>query len=93
MTLNVTLEDTYKDSELDVKFGESCDCGRECESDTEMDVDFGEVQTITAGGTKDYDRLQNRPSINEHVLVGGENSLESIGIGLTSNQEIAKLFK
>lgn len=92
MILNVTLEDTYKDSELDVKFGENADCCCDCESEGEMAVDFGEIQTITDSGPKDYDRLKNRPSINEHVLIGGENSLESIGIGLSSNQEIAKLF-
>ena len=58
-----------------------------------MDVDFGEVQTITSSGPKDYDKLDNRPSINEHMLIGGENSLESLGIGLADNQAISKLFK
>ena len=41
---------------------------------------------------KNYDLLSNRPSINEHLLVGGENSLEELGIGRASNSDIARLF-
>ena len=41
---------------------------------------------------KNYDRLSNRPSINEHLLVGGENSLAELGIGRASNADIARLF-
>ena len=44
------------------------------------------------GGTTDYTQLTNVPSINEHILSGGENSLASIGIGRASSADINKLF-
>ena len=44
------------------------------------------------GGETNYDRLRNRPYINEHLLVGGENSLSDIGIGRANNTDIARLF-
>lgn len=43
-------------------------------------------------GTTDYNLLRNRPSINEHVLTGGENTLESLGIGRASMADINRLF-
>lgn len=50
------------------------------------------VKVIDRGGTTDYNLLRNRPSINEHVLTGGENTLESLGIGRASMADINKLF-
>ena len=41
---------------------------------------------------RDYNRLNNRPSINEHLLVGGENSLSDLGIGRANNADIGRLF-
>lgn len=41
---------------------------------------------------RNYDKLNNRPSINEHLLVGGENTLEEIGIARANNADIARLF-
>ena len=44
------------------------------------------------GGTSDYTQLTNVPSINEHTLSGGENSLVSLGIGRASTADINRLF-
>ena len=41
---------------------------------------------------RNYDLLSNRPAINEHLLVGGENSLAELGIGRATNTDIARLF-
>lgn len=41
---------------------------------------------------RNYDKLNNRPSINEHLLIGGENTLEEIGIARATNADIARLF-
>lgn len=40
----------------------------------------------------DYDELTNKPCINEHELRGGENTLEEIGIALSSITAINRLF-
>lgn len=45
-----------------------------------------------SGGEANYERLRNRPCINEHLLVGGENSLSDIGIGRANNTDISRLF-
>lgn len=45
------------------------------------------------GGTTDYNELTNKPSINEHVLTGGENTLTSLGIGRASIEDINRLFR
>lgn len=61
----------------------------------EVEVSFGTVQTITRnapGVTNDYNQLSNRPKINNHLLRGGENSLAQLGIGLSSNTAINRLF-
>lgn len=50
------------------------------------------VKVIERGGTTDYNLLRNRPSINEHILTGGENTLESLGIGRASMADINRLF-
>ena len=48
---------------------------------------------INLGGVKDYGRLSNKPTINEHELRAGENTLEEIGIGLASALDVINLFK
>ena len=48
--------------------------------DDSLRVDFGEVNTASVPMTTDYDDLDNRPSINGHLLVGGENDLSDLGI-------------
>jgi len=55
---------------------------------------FGGVRVIArGGGTTDYNELTNKPSINEHVLTGGENALTSLGIGRASIEDINRLFR
>lgn len=51
--------------------------------------DYGIVQEEVIS---DYGMLNNLPSINEHVLTGGENTLASLGIGRASSADINKLF-
>ena len=41
---------------------------------------------------RNYDKLNNRPSINEHLLIGGENSLSDLGIGRAKNTDVNRLF-
>ena len=60
--------------------------------DKTMSAHIPGVKVIDRGGTTDYNLLRNRPSINEHVLTGGENTLESLGIGHASMADINKLF-
>lgn len=43
----------------------------EMESDEELDADFGEVQQVV---TSNYERLQNKPSINNIELIGDKSS-------------------
>lgn len=40
----------------------------------------------------DYTNLRNKPAINEHELRAGDNTLEEIGIGRSSNTAIDNLF-
>lgn len=40
----------------------------------------------------DYVNITNKPCINEHELNSGENSLVELGIGLTTNTAINRLF-
>lgn len=60
--------------------------------DKAMSAHIPGVKVIERGGTTDYNLLRNRPSINEHVLTGGENTLESLGIGRASMADINRLF-
>lgn len=59
---------------------------------TEDVVTMGSPVAVVSRIEKDYDRLNNRPSINEHLLVGGENSLSDLGIELAKNADITRLF-
>ena len=60
--------------------------------DKTMSAHIPGVKVIDRGGTNDYNLLRNRPSINDHVLTGGENTLESLGIGRASMADINRLF-
>lgn len=55
-------------------------------------VDMETRSDIIVRTIKNYDLLNNRPSINEHLLVGGENTLEELGIGRATNTDITRLF-
>ena len=55
-----------------------------------LKADFGE--TYGSAGISDYADIKNKPSINGHELTGGENSLESLGVGRASSANINRLF-
>lgn len=61
-----------------------------CQNQGTFVAQFDPVQMVTIGGS--YDQLINRPSINEHELVGGENSLQDLGIGRATTSDILRLF-
>ena len=44
------------------------------------------------GGTKNYEKLTNKPSINGHTLVGDSN-FEDIGLHFMTNTEIRDLLR
>ena len=48
----------------------------------------------TSGGETigDYTILFNKPKINDHQLASGNNSLQDLGIGLSTNRAIDRLF-
>ena len=52
----------------------------------------GIVAIGVQGGEVSYSMLQDKPSINEHQLISGENTLRQIGIGLSTNRAIDRLF-
>ena len=67
----------------------------EVSSSDNIDVQVDNLVIIKDGseqGTKDYNRLINRPKINSHELVGGENTLAQIGIGRSTNRAVDRLF-
>lgn len=67
----------------------------ELSSDDNIDVQVDNLVIIRDGsgqGTRDYNHLINKPKINSHELVGGENTLAQIGIGRSTNQAIDRLF-
>lgn len=53
-----------------------------------------EVQEVMegSGGTTDYEKLNNKPSINE-VELSGDKSLEDLGISPLSNMDILNIIK
>lgn len=53
-----------------------------------------EVQEVMEGfrGTTDYEKLNNKPSINE-VELSGDKSLEDLGISPLSNMDILNIIK
>lgn len=46
----------------------------------------------TGGGVRDYNRLDNKPAIDGHTLVG-DSALSDIGINEITDDEIRKLFR
>lgn len=52
-----------------------------------------EVQEVMegAGGTTDYEKLNNKPSVND-VELSGDKSLEDLGISPLSNSEIMEII-
>lgn len=46
---------------------------------------------VSGGGTRDYERLINKPQIEQVELVGNKD-LDDFGMGIASNYDIAMLF-
>ena len=46
---------------------------------------------VAGGGTKNYERLINKPQIEQVELVGNKD-LDDFGMGIASNYDIAMLF-
>lgn len=51
-----------------------------------------DVPYVGGGGTRDYERLDNKPRIEQVELVGNKE-LEDFGMDIASNYDIAMLFK
>ena len=50
------------------------------------------TSTTSSGDTKNYERLTNKPRIEDVELIGNEE-LEDFGMDLATNYDIAMLFK
>lgn len=50
------------------------------------------LSNTTGGGIKNYEKLENKPSISGHTLVG-DSSLEEIGVEGITDDEIHAMFK
>lgn len=58
-----------------------------------INLTFGvNIRPVIGGGTTDYDKLKNRPSINGVVLTGNKTN-EDIKIHALTNEEIESLLK
>lgn len=89
LTLTLNPEEQRK---LNVRFNEQEQrFGTIREREEQLRIGFRNVQTITRM-TDDYGALRNKPSINEHQLTSGENTLASLLIGKCGNTDINRLF-
>lgn len=59
--------------------------------DCEIEIEF-ETDIVGSGGTNDYEKLTNKPKINE-VELEGNKSLEELGISPLTNMEILDIIK
>lgn len=50
------------------------------------------LTNTTGGGVRDYNRLDNKPAIGGHTLVGN-SALSDIGINEITDDEIRQLFR
>lgn len=55
-------------------------------------VEFESFIKINEAGSANYERLNNKPSINNTTLIGNK-SLEDIGISSITNIELEEIFK
>lgn len=51
----------------------------------------GRINRVATKYEKDYEKLDNKPSINSHVLVG-DSDFEDIGLHFMTNTEIRDLL-
>lgn len=59
--------------------------------DNEIEIEF-ETDIVGSGGTNDYEKLTNKPRINE-VELEGNKSFEELGISPLTNMEILDIIK
>lgn len=57
-----------------------------------ISVPYGGYTGSGGEGVGDYTILSNKPKINDHQLSSGNNSLQDLGIGLSTNRAIDRLF-
>ena len=50
------------------------------------------LTNATSGGVRDYNRLDNKPAIDGHTLVGN-SALSDIGVNAITDDEIRQLFR
>lgn len=60
-------------------------------NNTRIEIEVEEVMESVSGGTKDYEKLENKPSINSVELVGNK-TFEELGITPLSNIEIMNII-
>ena len=56
--------------------------------DSTFNSTFGNVQVVETG---DYNNLSNKPSIENHTLIGN-STIDEIGVGTLTVQEIEKIL-
>lgn len=61
-------------------------------SNAEVKLKIAKVESYTGGSIKNYEKLENKPSISGHTLVG-DSSLEEIGVEEITDEEIHSMFK
>lgn len=80
-----------RDVEVTLKVLGDRDVGLAVADDDTARLTLGDTY-IGGGGTKDYERLVNKPQIEEVELVGNKD-IEDFGVNLASDYDIAMLFK
>ncbi len=59
--------------------------------DSEIEIEF-EEDIVGSGGTNDYEKLINKPKVNEVDLIGNR-SFEELGMTPLTNIEILEIIK
>ena len=91
----IRIQGSKTDAEMDVGFTNSSPTlpVRAIDQSGELRTNFQNMQVVTErSAVTSYQELANKPSINEHVLRSGENTLDELGIGLARNTAIDRLF-
>jgi hypothetical protein len=58
-----------------------------------VDLELQDHVIAVGGGTSNYQRLTNKPAIDNHELRGGNNTLEEIGVCVISNIELIQILQ
>ena len=76
------------DVRLNAKLKQSPNLQADFDNEANLNAGFGSVQKIE---TSDYNKLYNKPSINE-VELKGNKTFEDLGDHMLTNIEIKKIF-